>query len=482
MLIVVGVAGYGFSAGWFETLAASFVGKPAPATSHIADAINSQLDDVQQTPLPVTPSRPVLPLKAIAPTDAEGIVNECRAVANHLVKVSGGIVDAIEMQARVEFKFGSPDTAKQLWTKILESQPDYVFALSGLGTIAMREGHISDAVTFYRRCVLADAQNPTHRVELATALLSNNELEEARRLLAAVNTSHPDYVEAHVQLGTVLNQLGEFEAAKAAFEQALELESERPSAHFGLATSLLRMNDKEAAATHMARYAELQSEVSAIDRSERRTYDDVKALSVDVAELFTLMSRVYVAIGNTDDAQLLLVRASRMNPNDISSRQALAWLSKQRGRIFDSIRWLRQVAALQPDEFSYALEIARLYVSVDQLDESERVLLEFEKDHPDHKEAVHRLAEFFLDAKHDLDQSLAYARKSVDMQPSSTTYQLLSDVYQERKEMPEAIHALEQAIDLEPDNSVYPQLLAILKNSQSDVPTPAAEGETESRE
>ncbi len=469
-LLLVAVAGFGSSTGWFGLAS---TGRPAgdpvaDSKSPIADVINAQLDEaranVPGSDVPRITSLPSLtPLQA---KDSDTILTEGREVAAHLVATTSRSTDALEMQARFEFEFGDPEVAKKLWTQILQRNPNYVYSLRGLGDIATLEGDLDTAVNFFRKAVLAEPQNTSRQITLAVALLAAGELEEARQVLEGVLAAQPTSLAAHLQLGHVQLQQKDFQGAKQAFQAVLELDPDHAEAHYGLATALLRLGQTEQAKVHQEEHVRLREENKQETRRGRKDYDDVQALQIDVGNLYTDMARVYLNAGNAQAAELLLVRASRMNAADIQPRQAMAWISVSKGLRFDAIRWLGEVASLEPNEFSYASEIASLYAEVEQLDESEATLLDFSKQNPEHAEALLALSQFYLEVRPDLEKSIEFAKRATAAAPSGAGFAWLATVYQENRQTPQAIQALQRAIELAPANAEYPQLLALIRQTE----------------
>lgn len=464
LLVIMGAAGFGSSVGWYDHL--SLLSSTHERNGSQAETPAEQVDMTATSPtMEISSQLAPLPLKAIAPATGEEVIAEGHAVALHLVETTGAMPEALEMQARFEFEFGAPEKAAGLWTKILERDPQNAYALAGLSDVATLEGRLSEAVRLLRRSVLANPRDLERQLKLATTLVQNGELEEARQILSSAVQAYPNSVQVHVQLGTLLNQLGDHATAQEHFESAVELAPDHAGAHYGLATALARLGDNERAAEHRQQHVRLRTDFES-GRSEREDYDDVAALKIDVGNLYTDMARVYLAAGQTKNAELLLLRATRMNPTAVEPRQALAWIASEKGFNFEAIRWLRQISELRSDDFSYTREIARLYAIVDQIEESERILLDFVERNPKHSDGLNALAQFYLDAAPDDDKALHYATRDVESAESPQAYAFLATVHEERGEIEKAVAALGNALELDPNNAEYLQRLALLKDTE----------------
>ncbi len=467
LLAAIGVAGFGSSTGWFGLLEPDAT-STTNSLGNITAAISAQLDeaaikaDAAQLPVLNVPS-----LDPLLPADGPAVLAEGKRVAKHLVSVTSGGVDALEMEARFEFEFGDPQQAKQLWTKVIESNPNYVYALRGLGDIATIDGELDKAVDFYRRAVLAEPRNISRQVKLATALTSAGELEEAVQQLNAILLVQPQSFSAQYQLGQVELLRKNFEAAKQAFEKALEIQPDHAESHYGLAQALIRLQDRESAKIHQQRHAELSAGQKEELKEGREGYDDLTALLIDVGALYTDMARVYLQSGYEKAAKLLLVRAGRMDGQNIEPRRALGWLALSQDRRYDAIRWMTEVAELRPADFSVAAEIARLYLELDRFDDAERVLLAYEKNNPESIEVLDYLSQIYANVGSDLENAIRYAQAAAAKSPKAGVFAWLARLNEQQGDYAAAVDALERAVQIDPSNAELLQLLALMRQKKA---------------
>ncbi len=482
LLTVVAVLGYGSSAGWFavdnrdlaikksknlvsaakESMPTGALTQPMPNAAQTSGAaINAENN--------LTPASNPPPLAALVPEKSLEIIAECRRVAQHLRQTFPNSLEAQEMQARVEFQLGDVEQARATWLKILDVEPNYVHALRGVGDVSTLNGELKEAVQYFRRAVLADPEDLTRQVTLGVALLQAAEVEQAADVLRTVVERDQRQVGAHAELGRALSQAGDFQSARTHFEAALKEESrlaDPSKVHLGLATVLQRLGDKEQAKHHQDAYLRLRKSVSEQREGERRDYDDVKAIGLDAARLYVDMARVYLVGRQAASAELLLLRASRMNAADVDCRQALAFLAVNQDRLPDAIRWLRELAVLKPDDFTVTAEIARLYVQMGDPENAERYLKEYLEAQPKSAAALGALAEFYLVVTQDGSNAVEFSQACADVQPTAESFSRLAAAHQLAESRAEAIAALERAVELAPGNAVYMQRLALLRETQ----------------
>jgi tetratricopeptide (TPR) repeat protein len=468
MLLGAAVLGFASSTGWFRSRSGGTVARVDQDSENTAAETTQEVAPDSRAATPATEvSANLPPLDALAPTESNRLIEECRRVSEHLVRTFPNSVDAMEMQARFEFELGKVDAAGDLWRQILERNPRSVYALRGLGDIATQEGHFGLAVQQFRKTVLVDPGNLSHQLRLGVALLAAQELEEAKSTLEAVVARGPKYVEAQRELGTVLLQLQDFEGARNQFEAALAVDPNHAKTHYGLATAYSRLGNREKALHHQSEHQRLNLDVKADLRSGRRGYDDFAALQETIARLYTDMARVYLSAGDTRSAEFLLRRVTRIQPSDIDSRQAMAFLANTQGKTRDAIRWLRNLAELRPDEFAFPQEIVSLYLQLNQPGDAARALTEFVDSHPNHTEAIKVAAHFFLEAQTDLAKATQYGTAYAEQAPSPESFALLSGIHEANEKWDAAIVAIEQAVKLAPNDAAYRQYLALLREKAS---------------
>jgi Flp pilus assembly protein TadD len=109
--------------------------------------------------------------------------------------------------ARALLGNGDHDGAVRELQRAVSANPNDFEANLQLGALLRRDERHAESVTYLRRAIALRPQDPGARFGLGEALLSQGQLEEARRLLEAVVADVPDYTEAHVMLATCYYRL-----------------------------------------------------------------------------------------------------------------------------------------------------------------------------------------------------------------------------------------------------------------------------------
>jgi tetratricopeptide (TPR) repeat protein len=111
------------------------------------------------------------------------------------------------------------DDARAAYKKSIEIEQTHTvkseWPYFNLGVLSLKDGHTQEAIGLFREALARNADWPEARIQLAVALSSSGQLEEARLLLARVLEVDPKNADAHYQMGRLLLKLGEREQARS---------------------------------------------------------------------------------------------------------------------------------------------------------------------------------------------------------------------------------------------------------------------------
>lgn len=119
---------------------------------------------------------------------------------------------------------GMPDLARALYEEVLERDPAYAAAHSGLGTLARSAGNREAALSHFNAARAATPSNPWTLIECATELRALQRFAEADALCRDILAEAPSYAAAHHGLGVSARQAGEHERALQHFADARRVE------------------------------------------------------------------------------------------------------------------------------------------------------------------------------------------------------------------------------------------------------------------
>jgi tetratricopeptide (TPR) repeat protein len=408
---------------------------------------------VEELPDPAAPL-PATPAAAIA---------EAKQVVDRLVEAFPASPDALEIGARWDSWLGNTAEAVQSWEKCLALNPGYVYAYSGMGSVAAKKGDYAKATALFRKALELDPASSETQIQLAMTLIDAGQPEEAISVLEKNARSDANPIRGLVLLGMTYLNLKDNLKAKQYYEAAIRIHPNHANAHFGLATACQRLGLKEEAQQYMEKFNKLRSEEKEIRRDQRTNYDDLGAVCQEVATVQTDAGRIYLTAARPAGAERLWQRAAALDPKNVSCRQALAWMYRQAGRVPEGLRMLGEIAAIEPNNPIYPLEIGRIHFELKEFEAAERDFEDARKLDPQGWQACAALARLYIDTGRKLPEALTLARSAVEITPSAVNYVLLGAACERNADFVGAAAAIEQAIQREPSNPEYRRMYEQLR-------------------
>ena len=208
----------------------------------------------------------------------------------------------------------------------------------------LAEGRYREARMAFTAALAADPSRSTSRRKLAESLLGLGQPDKARQQLEQALAAAPQDVELLLALGEVQLALGNPGRAAGYFESASYLAPSDLRPKRGLARADVARGNLGPA---LASYAEL---VGAAPEDAALRYDYGQAL---------------MEANRFDKAAEQFRYCLRLNPGDLSARQALATLLLKQGKVADGVQQLRRLAESSPTPMTYSVpEYRRLMRSL----------------------------------------------------------------------------------------------------------------------
>ena len=357
--------------------------EPSPPTEPEGQPLPGAAADSQQPPghartLPPLPeANPAMPpnpderLAAMAsvpnasapvPATGKAAVEEAHQVARRLVADFPDNPDAMEMMARVCLRFGQSASAVDYWRKCLEISPNYAYAYCGLAAVAESKGDQAEAVRLLRKALAIDPRSLQVQFDLAKAMVDQGQVEEAVGLLQTHVAMYPRSARGYVLLGAAQLQSGAFKEAKLAYEAAIKIDPLDDFPYLGLVTACSRLGEVEQSKRYREQFEKLRGGETQARHTGRDTYDDAAYVCADLAGIYVIAGRLYLAQGNRVEAEQRWMRAAAVAPQHVESRQALLRLYQDTGRQADRRRVLEQLARIVPAQPPYLRELGRMYM------------------------------------------------------------------------------------------------------------------------
>jgi len=389
------------------------------------------------------------------PTTPAAMVEEAQHVAHWLMGQFPNDPDSLEVMARVHHWLGDSAEAIKCWEQCLELNPGYVHAYFGMGIVAEGKGDYEKAVELFRSAVELAPDSPEPQRQLASALINLGEIDEAISVLEKHVNSTPDPTAGLVMLGMAYRHRKEYERAKESYEAALRAYPANPNAYYGLAIACTRLGETEQAEQHMARFKELMGKEKNIRKSQRRQFDDLAEMSQKLADIYTTAGQLLQGNGRPAEAERLWRRAAAVDPTGVACRRALAKMLREQDRIPETFDVLEQLAAIEPENPGYQVDIGRLRAELKQFDEAEQAFRKACELAPQHPYGYVGLVQLYLKTGQKPQETVELAETAVRLQPAAMNYWLLGLARERNGDDEGALSAIRRAMGLEAGNATY---------------------------
>ena len=141
------------------------------------------------------------------------------------------------------------DEAQGQYARVLRNDRNNTDALLGLATIAVRQGKLEDALTWYQRVLEADPNEPTAQAALIN-LRGQNDPGIAESRLKTALASQPESAALHFALGNLYARQQRWSDAQQAYFTAFTREGNNADYIFNLAVSLDHLHQHKLAAQY----------------------------------------------------------------------------------------------------------------------------------------------------------------------------------------------------------------------------------------
>jgi protein O-GlcNAc transferase len=196
-------------------------------------------------------------------------------------------------EALEKHQSGNIGRASELYSHVLELEPQNVDALHLLGVASSQLGDNIRAEQLIRRAVVLRPDIAVMHNNLGNALKESGKIEEAADSYARALTLEPSYAEAHNNLGNIFYESGLVAEAIKYYRNAINLSPGYAEAHYNMGNAL-------------ARAGHFEDSIQFYNRSLQ--------LSPDSAETYNSLGNVFYEAGRIEEARTAYERALALNP------------------------------------------------------------------------------------------------------------------------------------------------------------------------
>ncbi len=343
-----------------------------------------------------------------------------------------------------------------------------------------------DAIVAYTAALDLDPENPTEvQRGLANALLADNQLDEALKLLQQIVVAEPQDAQSQIHIAEIERRQGHYDAALNTLEKAKPLVQDTLELNYNEALTydaLGRYNDAIAILNSTlagtdhpdGKYTDgeknvrsiLLDRLAIIDREQNKTAEAVAAY-----KQVTTLGGEYILRGyqgqvdayrdahQWKEATDVAAAAAKALPDEHGVQLMYAGQLADTGHADEGIALAKAQLTSGADSRDTELALAQMYIrlkrwheAAEQLDKAAALSTK-----PDDKLYVYFLRGNLADRQKSYDEAEAWFRKALTLDPQNpTVLNYLGYMFAERGiHLPEAVNMVQRAVDLDPQNGAY---------------------------
>jgi tetratricopeptide (TPR) repeat protein len=359
------------------------------------------------------------------------------------------------------YNTGHSEEAIRHLRRCLEMDPSQGEAYGILARIAYERGELEEAIELGQQAVKLGQVNSEVLNQLGRALMDLGQTPEARDTLRQATQLPRPTSESHYLLGQAQLQSGDHAAAKESFLRAIDLLPDHTQAFFGLYTACMRLGQTNEADRYREEFLKLEEvdRHTLTDRSvQQDTLTGLPLVRETVARTFFGAAQLHRLHERPDSTAELLRHAALLDADNPMYRAVLEAFYVERNTLADGVAAFQQLTANQPENHWNHFFLARLHDRQQQVAAAETAYRRVQQLAPDWPEGYRALADLYLRANARLQDARALARRAVELEPSGPHYYLLALTCLKTNDRAAALAALEQAVELSPNESRYREL------------------------
>jgi Flp pilus assembly protein TadD len=160
---------------------------------------------------------------------------------------------------------------------------------------------------------------------------------------------------------------------------------------------------------------------------------------------------------------VLLQRAATLDPEQSECRVLLASLYMQDGRLTQALECYEQITQIKPDNVNSYNNIGMISFQLQRYDDAEKAFRKVIELDPKQSFGYRHLAFLYLSTNKMLGEARELAEKGVELEKAGENFFVLSLACDMTGDRTRAVWAMEQAMELEPENVKYQQIYEQLK-------------------
>jgi len=403
--------------------------------------VRSSESEPQPTPF-VAAARITLPLRAI-PADADQLQAESQQVADILLELYPNQAEALHAAAMMHVQFRQSGEAETLWQQCIKLEPRNPNYYLNYAAVVMDRGNSQLAAETLSSAVDLGITSPDIIHHLGVALTKTGQLEEATTVLKTFLESSEQQPAHWLVLGKAQLRLQKPEDAKQSLLKAKQQGVHSKSLYTALANSAAQLDESEAAETYREQAAQFDqaNEIAADRRFQVVSAAEAQRATISI---LTESATVHSRLGNSLEAERLLLRVVALDPSNIGACQALAELYRGSNMPVEERTVRQRIVELDPFTLEHHLNLAQACRDSDAPESAEAALKYAISVRPGAPDAYFAMAQF-QSGNGKPNQARWYVQEALRRRATSDGYLLLAKICQQLGQEDDAIAALQEA-------------------------------------
>jgi tetratricopeptide (TPR) repeat protein/serine/threonine protein kinase len=334
------------------------------------------------------------------------------------------------------------DEAIICYRKAIELEPKFAWAHGNLGNALRAQGKLDEAIACYKKAIEV-GQYPAVHLSLGLILHEQKKLDEAIACYKKAIELYPKYAGAHLSLGNVLRDQKKLDEAIVNFQKAIELDPKSVAAHNNLGLTLRDQKKLDEAIVSFQKAIELDPKYAGAHNNLGLALRDQKKL---------------------DEAIVSFQKAIELDPKSALAHFNLGLTLAAQKKLDEAIACYRKALELDPKFALAQYNLGNALAAQNKLDEaiaSYRTLVELVPESP----RAHTTLGVALARQNKLDEAIVCYHRAIEVNPkyalahNNLAWLRATCSDAKLRELAEAVAAAQKAVELSPQNPLFPSTL-----------------------
>ena len=403
-------------------------------------------------------------------TEEENIAvmkKEQMQLAQQLLRDFPGSDATLSLVGSIYEQHGNNTEAVKFFNKALELNPNRADVYSALSWIAFTKEAYEEAITHWRRALEIDANMPGLRSSIASAMMRLGRHTDAIEQLEKNIQFFPKSVYSHFLLGQAYLQQKDYKNAKKQYEASVELDPNHVNAYYGLFTACSRLKLQDKAREYMDVFMRLKAQDRKGLKDRKEAFDDAVTMREGAAKTYMHAGKTYQGQGKLQKGIELMERAAALEPNNTLYLMELASSYRMSKRMEEALQVHKKISEIEPQNPVCFLNIGLISAQLKRFDDAEEALSKVIILSPEESSGYRLLAQLYLETQRNLPKAKELAQKAVAIEATAFNYFLLGWACDVNGDTTKAFSAVKRAVELDPTNPKYQQMLRHIKEKES---------------